>query len=66
MNRHRRRALLALTGIIALGMALVAQPTEYREHASGLSTADRAHWVPGTAIPMSGFEGNVSRAPMPH
>jgi hypothetical protein len=66
MKDHRRRFLLAVSGIIALGMALVAQPTEFRERPSGFAAAGRAPWVPGSAIPMSSFDRNVAPAPTPH
>ncbi len=66
MRDHRRRILLAVSAVIALGMALVAQPTAFRERTTDASVANRAHWVPGSDLPMSGFDRNVSLAPMPH
>jgi hypothetical protein len=66
MKDHRRRILLALCGVIGLGMALVAQPTEFHERVAGTGAANDTHWVPGTDIPMSGFERSVTPATVPH
>jgi hypothetical protein len=65
-KRHRRSLLLAVGTLLALGMALVAQPTEFHERFPRAATVNRAHWVPGTDIPMSGFERSNAIAPGPH
>jgi hypothetical protein len=66
MRVRQRTVLIVVSTVIALGMALVAQPTEFREHGAETAAGLRAHWVPGTDTPMSGFGPSARLAPMPH
>jgi len=64
MKRLRRKVMLAAAALFALGVSFAAEPTAFNESASASSS--RAHWVPGSVLPMSAFEQGDAFLPTPH
>jgi hypothetical protein len=64
MRRLRRKVLLAAAALFALGVSFAAEPTAFNERPSASSS--RAHWVPGSVLPMSAFEQSEPFLPTPH
>jgi len=65
MRRVRRKALIAASALFALGASLAAEPTAYfSDSANGYPS--RAHWIPGSTLPMSAFEQGDGLPPTPH
>jgi hypothetical protein len=65
MISRRRRVVLVSLAAFALGIAFAAQPTYLASHRRPAETDPRAHWVPGTTVPMSAYEMGVASVAPP-
>jgi hypothetical protein len=65
MKRLRRKVLLVAAALFGLGASLAAEPTAYFSDSASRSLS-RAHWTPGSTLPMSAFEQGDGLPPTPH
>ena len=65
MSRFRLRMLSAAVALFALGFPFAAEPTAYFSESAN-EPLSRAHWAPGSTLPMSAFEQGDGLPPTPH
>jgi hypothetical protein len=62
---HRRKVVMTVVAVFAIGVALAAQPTSPRADWGEGVPQQRSHWVPGTNALMSAYDPGLSVLPPP-